>query len=56
LWFIVDILVLLIVGAVCIKQAVTVGGNALLISGKKIENIEDFRVGFGFGKDLQAHC
>jgi len=44
LWFIVDILVLLIVGAVCIKQAVTVGGNALLISGKKIENIEDFEL------------
>jgi hypothetical protein len=42
LWFIVDILILLIVGVVCIKQAVTVGGNARLIFGKKTENIEDF--------------
>ena len=56
LWFIVDILILLIVGAVCIRQAVTVGGNARLISGKKTENIEDLRVGFGFGKDLQVYC
>jgi hypothetical protein len=56
LWFIVDILILLIVEAVCIKQAVTVGGNARLISGKRIENTEDFRVGFGFGKDLQTYC
>jgi hypothetical protein len=56
LWFIVDILILLIVGAVCIKQAVTVGVNARLIYGKKTKNIEDFRVGFGFGKDFQAYC
>jgi hypothetical protein len=56
LWFIVDILILLIVGAVCIKQAVTVGGNARLIYGKRTKSIEDFRVGFGFGKDVQACC
>jgi hypothetical protein len=29
LWFIVDILILLIVGVVCIREAVIVGGNAL---------------------------
>jgi hypothetical protein len=29
LWFIVDILIQLIVGAVCTKQVVTAGGNAL---------------------------
>jgi hypothetical protein len=56
LCLIADILILLIVGAVCIKQAVTVGDKALLTFGKKTENIEDFRVGFDFGKDLQAHC
>jgi hypothetical protein len=44
LWFIVDILILLIVGVVCIKEAVIVGDNAPLISGKKTESIEDFRV------------
>jgi hypothetical protein len=56
LWFIVDILILLTVGAVCTKEAVIVGGNAPLIFGKKIKSIEAFRVGFGFGKDLQAYC
>jgi hypothetical protein len=55
LWFIVDILILPIVGAVCIRQAVIVGDNVRLIFGKKIKNIEAFRVGFGFGKDLQAY-
>jgi len=54
LWFIVDILILLIVGVVCIKEAVIVGGNAPLTFGKKTESIEVFRVGFGFGKDLRA--
>jgi len=56
LWSIVDILILLTVGVVCIKEVVIVGGNAPLIFGKKIKSIEAFRVGFGFGKDLQACC
>ena len=54
LWFIVDILILLIVGVVCIKEVVTVGDNVPLTSGKKTESIEDFRVGFGVGKYLPA--
>jgi len=52
LWFIVDILILLIVEAVCIKEAVIVGGNALSTSGRKIKSIKDFRVGISFGKNL----
>lgn len=56
LWFIVDILILLTVGAVCIKEVVIVGGNVPLIFGKKIKRIEVFRGGFSFRKDLQACC
>jgi hypothetical protein len=44
LWSIVDILILLTVGAVCIKEVVIVGGNAPLIFGKKIKSIEAFTV------------
>jgi hypothetical protein len=32
------------VGAVCTKEAVTVGGNALLTSGKKTESIDAFEI------------
>ena len=44
MWFIVDILILLIVGVVCIRQVVTVGDNVPLTSGKKTKSIDDFGV------------
>jgi len=40
------------VEAVCIKEAIIVGGNALSTSGRKIKSIKDFRVGISFGKNL----
>jgi hypothetical protein len=40
LWVELDFLILLIVGAASIKEAVTVGGNAPLTYGKETENTE----------------
>jgi len=40
LWLTADISILLIVGAVCTREVVIVGDNALLTSGKKKENID----------------